>query len=150
MNNAVLVQIAALPKMPMAALKNKWRDLYNADPPPAFNRAYIVSKLAYRLQELAWGSDGALLNKRLEAMARSKLGASGRDELRTRVQRPLAGTKLIREYRGIEYHITVLADGFAYEGRKYHSLSRIAQIITGSPWSGPAFFGLVERKIKRS
>jgi len=150
MNNTTLAQITALPNMPMAGLKKKWRELFHSDPPPAFNRAYIVGKLTYRLQELAWDGDGALLDKRLEATARAKLGSSGRGERRRHIQRPLAGTKLVRVYHGIEYHVTVMPDGFAYQGRRYGSLSHVAQIITGSPCSGPAFFGLVERKARKA
>jgi len=50
---------------------------------------------------------------------------------------------LTREYRGIEYHVTVTQDGkYEYQGRSYPSLSMIAREITGTRWSGPLFFGL--------
>jgi len=146
MNNATLAQIAALPTMSLAGIKQKWRDLYNADPPSAFNRAHLVNKLIYRLQELAWNGDTVALEKKLEIMSRYKLGASGRSERKTRIKRPLVGTKLIREYKNEEHHVTVLPDGFDYKGIKYRSLSRITEVITGTCWSGPSFFGLVERK----
>jgi hypothetical protein len=40
------------------------------------------------------------------------------------------------------HRVQVLEKGFAYNGDKYPSLSRIARLITGTAWSGPAFFGL--------
>ena len=56
--------------------------------------------------------------------------------------RPVAGTRLIREYQGVEHCVTVLADGFEYQGRPYKSLSAVARAITGTRWNGPLFFGL--------
>ncbi len=56
--------------------------------------------------------------------------------------RPLAGTRLVREHAGMEHVVTVLADGFEWEGRPYRSLSAIARAITGTRWNGWAFFGL--------
>src|SRR5690606_26322553 len=62
-----------------------------------------------------------------------------------RLNRPAIGTRLVREYHGVEHHVTVTRNGFEYEGRTFRSLSQIAREITGSPWSGPLFFGLVQK-----
>jgi len=59
-----------------------------------------------------------------------------------RVKRPAVGTKMIREYPGVEHHVTVTRNGFEYQGRTFRSLSHIAREITGTRWSGPLFFGL--------
>jgi hypothetical protein len=56
--------------------------------------------------------------------------------------RPIAGTRLVREYQGIEHVVTVLADGFEYGNRKFASLSAVARAITGTRWNGWMFFGL--------
>jgi ferrous iron transport protein B len=56
--------------------------------------------------------------------------------------RPVAGTRLFREYRGVEHTVTVLADGYEWEGRPYRSLSAIARAITGTRWNGLVFFGV--------
>ena len=56
--------------------------------------------------------------------------------------RLLAGTRLCREWRGAEHVVTVLQDGFDYQGRRYESLSAVARAITGTRWNGPLFFGL--------
>jgi len=57
-------------------------------------------------------------------------------------RRPITGTQLLREHDGVEHAVTVLADGFEYEGRPYQSLSAIARAITGTRWNGWTFFGL--------
>ena len=56
--------------------------------------------------------------------------------------RPAAGTRLVREYRGVEHTVTVLADGYEWQGRPYRSLSAIARAITGTRWNGLIFFGV--------
>jgi hypothetical protein len=53
-----------------------------------------------------------------------------------------AGTRLVRDYRGVEHTVTVLHDGFEWQGRPYRSLSAIARAITGTRWNGWSFFGL--------
>jgi hypothetical protein len=52
------------------------------------------------------------------------------------------GARLVREWQGRTHQVTVLAAGFEYAGQTYRSLSAIARTITGTPWSGPAFFGV--------
>ena len=56
--------------------------------------------------------------------------------------RPVSGTRLIREYQGVEHCITVRDKDFEYQGRPYKSLSAIARAITGTQWNGLTFFGL--------
>jgi hypothetical protein len=55
---------------------------------------------------------------------------------------PVVGTQLIREWRGFQHKVTVLADGFEWEGRRYKSLSAVARAITGTRWNGLTFFGV--------
>lgn len=57
-------------------------------------------------------------------------------------ERPIAGTRLIREWKGVEHTVTVLDDGYDYQGRPYKSLSAIARAITGTRWNGWVFFGV--------
>ncbi len=56
--------------------------------------------------------------------------------------RPIAGTRLVRDYQGVEHVVTVMQVGFEYEGRLYRSLSAIAGTVTGTRWNGWTFFGL--------
>ena len=62
--------------------------------------------------------------------------------------RPKAAWWAVREWKGKNHRVTVVTDGFAYEGRTYDSLSPIARLITGSRWNGPRFFGLRSGKKK--
>jgi hypothetical protein len=145
MNNELVAQIAALQTAPFSHLKKLWREFYRTDLPD-FNRKGITSRLAYRIQELALEKEAGSLERRLDALAKARLGNDLKRERRRYIHRPLVGTRLIREYQGVEYQVTVLVDGFQFDGKRFRSLSRIAQIITGKSWSGPAFFGLVDKK----
>lgn len=141
MSTEILAQLAALPEMDAKALRALWRKLYDAEP-PGLGRAYLVKRLAYRIQELAYGGLPARTRARLDALADEE-EARVRGKPRRRVaDRPIAGTRLIREWQGVEHQVTVLSDGFEYQGRPYKSLSAIARAITGTRWNGPLFFGL--------
>ncbi len=137
----VLGRIAALHAASAADLKQQWRELFGREPPP-FNRLYLTSRLAYRVQELAYGGLKPETRARLEALGEQLDG--GNIVLR-RIRadsRPLPGTRLLRKWQGVEHAVTVLADGFEWEGRPYRSLSAIARAITGTRWNGWTFFGL--------
>ena len=140
-NDTVLAQIAALQTAPIADLKAQWRTLFGTEPPP-FNRPYLQSRLAYRIQELAYGGLKPETLARLEALG-DELEREEREGKRPRYpERPIAGTRLIREYRGVQQTVTVTANGFEWQGRPYQSLSAIARAITGTRWNGRVFFGL--------
>ena len=62
----------------------------------------------------------------------------------------MVGTKLLREWDSTEHTVTVLKDGFEWQGRKYKSLSAVARAITGTRWNGYRFFGLRERKQEKA
>jgi len=137
----VLGRLAALQAAPIVHLKRQWRELFGKEPPP-FNRAYIQSRLAYRIQELAYGGLKPETRARLEALGEQ---LDGGNPVMRRIRadsRPLPGTRLVREYEGVEHVVTVRPDDFEFEGRSYRSLSAIARYITGTRWNGWAFFGL--------
>jgi len=137
----VLRQVALLREAPTADLKQRWRELLGKEPPP-FSRRFLQSRLAYRIQELAFGGLKPETVARLEALG-EKLDGGNIVLRRIRADdRPLAGTRLVREYRGIQHVVTVRQDGFDYGGRPYRSLSAIARAITGVQWNGWTFFGL--------
>jgi hypothetical protein len=54
------------------------------------------------------------------------------------------GTILVREWQGTTHHVTIVADGYIWNGRTHASLSSITRAITGTKWNGPRFFGLRE------
>ena len=139
--HSVLASITALATLPMPALKERWRELFQNEP-PAFNRPYLISRLTYRIQELAYGGLSPATTARLEAIASDERYID-RETAKKRIQgRPVTGTRLIREWQGTDHAVTVLEDGFEYLGRPYKSLSAVANAITGTRWSGPLFFGL--------
>jgi hypothetical protein len=136
----VLGRIAALKTATTPALKQQWRELFGKEPPPG-NRPYLESRLAYRIQELAYGGLTEATLERLRALGEQL--AKGGKVARIRADRkPIRGTRLIREWQGVEHCVTVRDDDFEYEGRPYKSLSSIARTITGTRWNGWVFFGL--------
>ena len=148
MTGSVLARIAALKTMPTIELKAQWRDLFDTDPPP-YSRRLLESRLAYRVQELAHGGLKPESVERLDALA-DELDGNGRPRRRAgHNQRPIAGTRLIREWRGVEHTVTVRDDGYEFEGRPYKSLSAIARTITGTRWNGWTFFGLKNHRQNR-
>ena len=139
MTAAVLAQVAALPGMPTDKLKAMWRELNGTEPPP-YNRTFLVKRLAYRLQELAFGGLSPQAHARLDDLA-DELDGKKKPKPKDR-STPVSGTRLVREWQGVMHEVTVLTDGFEWQGRRYKSLSVIARTITGTRWSGPLFFGL--------
>jgi Protein of unknown function (DUF2924) len=146
MTASVLTQLAALKSLPTPDLKRRWRELFDTEPPP-YNRRFLESRLAYRIQELAYGGLKPETLERLEALAEGLDGKDGRRHAAH--DRPLAGTQLIREWQRIEHGVTVLDDGYEYQGRPYKSLSAIARAITGTRWNGWLFFGLKNQRARR-
>ena len=141
MTDNVLARLAALKTAPTPALKAQWRDLFESEPPP-YNRRFLESRLAYRIQELAYGGLKPETVERLEVLGEELYGKSSGKRRSRNQDRPIAGTRLIREWKGVEHSVTVRDEDFDYEGRPYKSLSAIARAITGSRWNGWVFFGL--------
>lgn len=144
MSNTVLTRIAALKELPIGQLKAQWRDLFESEPPP-YNRRFLEHRLAYRIQELAYGGLKPQTLKRLRELGDRLDGGNPANRRRHDQDRPLAGTRLIREWQGVEHCATVQDDGYEYQGRPYKSLSAIARAITGTQWNGWTFFGLKSR-----
>ena len=137
----VAAQVAALPKMSMKELWSLW-DKYFQRRPSHHNRGSVEARVAYKMQEEAFGG--------LKPEVRSQLIDVGRIQAKNTVRRVndiriVPGTVLIREFDNHDHRVIALADGsFDYEGERFKSLSAVARFITGSRWSGPVFFGLVK------
>ena len=137
--NSIVAQIAQLPHLPMKNLWALWDEFFDRRP-GHHHRTYLESRIAYKLQERAFGGLPATLRRRLE-----KIGETGEipNQKRRAESQVAPGTVMVREYNGLTYRVTVLADGrFELEGRPYKSLSAVARAITGASYSGPVFFGL--------
>ncbi|WP_374681451.1 DUF2924 domain-containing protein [Accumulibacter sp.] len=139
---SVAAQLAALPQMPLDRLWTLW-DQYFPRRPMRVTRRYLESRLAYRLQEVAHGALPKAIKAQLadcgEQHSKIKIGRGAEVRL-------MPGTTLIREWDRHEYRVIVTSDGlYELDGKRYKSLSAAAKAITGTHWSGPAFFGLKGR-----
>ena len=140
----VAEQVAALSDMDAAELKRLWREYYDGREPPVKNKTFLVKRLAYRIQEMAYGGLSAETAQKLNDLAVEfeqktpnvlHVGHRPKDP-------PIAGTRLVREWKGVEHVVSVLPEGYEYQGRRYKSLTAIANHITGSKWNGKVFFNL--------
>jgi len=145
-NVQVLARLAALKDMTVRELKAEWAKLFSSEAPNN-SRPFLEQRLAYRIQELTWGGPSKPVRQLLDALADEVEGKKVRRSVITDPRNPVIGTRLVREWDGAEHVITVLKDGFDWQGRRYKSLSSIARDITGTRWNGYRFFGL--RDIKR-
>ena len=141
----VLGRLAALKTTATPELKQQWRELFGAEPPP-YNRRFLESRLGYRIQELAYGGLKPETLARLEKLGEQFDGGKVAVRRIRGDDKPIAGTRLIREFQGVEHTVTVLQDGYEYQGRPYQSLSAIARAITGTRWNGWVFFGLKNKR----
>lgn len=148
-SRGVLRQITELETMSRPELQARWRELLGTEPPAGYRRETLFRRLAYRVQELAFGglseATRARLREHLEPADGLDADTSEVARLERRRRRdgmPVAGTRLAREWRGRRHEVTVVPGGFEFAGRRYRSLSAVARAITGAHWNGPAFFGL--------
>ena len=147
MTDTVLNQLAALKGTSAVDLRARWRELFDSEP-PQYNRRFLESRLAYRIQELAYGGLSRETLERLRAMAKQYDAKTVAERKARPVHRPIAGTQLIREWQGVSHCVTVRTDDFEYLGLPYKSLSSVAHEITGTKWNGWIFFGLKNHQVK--
>ena len=147
---ALGVEIARLRDLDVGALRSRWHAVFGRRAPPHLPRHLLFRVLAYRLQADHWGDlDGESQRLLDRSESPEKAGQRAVDlDRRTRDLKP--GTVLGREWKGQMQRVAVLADGFAWNGKTYPSLSKVAFLITGTHWNGPRFFGLRDKRSKRS
>ncbi len=136
--------IAGLDALTRAGLGARFQELFGCPLPKSMSRALLRRIIAYRLQEIAAGGPNRALRQRLAKRAR-ELQTTG-TVTSTPAPQIKPGTRFLREWQGETHTVTVTEGGFQYQDRTYRSLSVIAREITGTRWSGPAFFGLTDRK----
>jgi len=142
---SVSARVAALPTMPMPDLWKLW-DAHFSRRPGTWNRDYVVSRVAYKIQEAAHGGIDLDIRRKLTRLGESQSVFSKRRGSEVHL---MPGTTLVRDYESQEYRVTVTPEGFYNLGGKvFKSLSAVARHITGCQWSGPAFFGL-KQKVRR-
>jgi len=140
-SNASTQAIEELPSLSKSQLKELWQKSFGCPPSPRLRRELMLPILAYRLQEI---SHGGLREETQTSLkhAISLLSLKGRAAPR----KLRAGTRIVREWKGKVHEVTITNEGFEYERQAFKSLSPIACLITGTHWSGPAFFGTKGRR----
>lgn len=140
---SVVAQLAALKRMTVLELKAKWENLFGT-PAPNNSRSNLELRLGYRIQELTLGGLSRETRRMLDLLADEIDGRSDRKAIIGDSRNPVVGTRLVREWDGMEHTVTVMRDGFEWQGRRFKSLSAVAKSITGTQWNGYRFFGLRE------
>jgi len=160
-DTSIVTEINRLRRMTVGELRVEWERLYG-EPSRSRNKDFLFRRCAYRTQELLYGGLSAAAQERMLALTpatfvRSQIPAGLNPHTRgmtstlpgTSLRRdprlPAPGSTLVRRYKGVDVRVTVLDDGFEWDGRRYDSLSEVAFAVTGSHWSGPLFFGLRQR-----
>ena len=161
MSESIIQQIERFKGITVSQLRSEWERLYN-DMTRSRNKTFLWRRLAWRIQELPYGGLSPALKLRITALApttfeRSQVPAgwlpltgvtstSSRHSARRDSRLPTQDATLVRRYKGEDIRVTVMDDGFEWDGRRFDSLSEIALAVTGSKWNGWLFFGLTKRK----
>ncbi len=137
---SVAAQIAELPSLPLKALWVLWDKHFHIRPKKS-NREYLESRIAYKIQEAAYGGLSEETRQRLVNIGSRYSKIKQRNPTQDIYLAP--GTVLMREWDSRPHQVTVTAEGnFEYAGSYFKSLSAVARHISGTRWSGPVFFGL--------
>ncbi len=132
-------EIAHLRGLDLGGLRARWQSVFQRSAPAHLTRHLLFAVIAYRLQADRFGDldhetkHGPAMFTRLASF----------DQKRTELT---PGTVLVREWDRRSHRVMVMADGFAWNGQTYDSLSKVAFAITGTKWSGPRFFGLRDKE----
>ena len=142
------VEIARLRDLDVGALRARWQNVFRRQPPPHLSRHLLFRMLAYQLQADHFGDLDSESRRLLDNTA-SPEAAGKRAADRSRMSSAVRpGTILAREWNGRMHRVAVLAEGFAWNGQTYPSLSKVAFASTGTRWNGPRFFGLRDKPAK--
>jgi hypothetical protein len=139
-------EIEGLADLDLATLRERWRETCGLPAPVAFRRKFLIRALAYQMQVKAFGGLSAQTKRRLREIAEAV--RTGNEESVLTAPRIKPGTQLYRIWKDKTQCVTVLTDGFEWQGVRHGSLSAIAKAITGTQWNGYAFFGLKRRATK--
>ena len=141
-----------LRSLSMGELRTMWKRLFGEDC-RSRNKDYLQRRIAFRLQEKEFGGLSDRARRRLDELladfevhVRRPLPPLPGAQAARDPRLPPVGTVLVREFRGAEHHVAVLADSFDYLGERFASLSEVARKITGTRWNGFGFFNLLNPK----
>jgi len=141
------MDIELLDHLSRAELRELWQREFAVKAPPSLGRDILALGIAYVRQERRYGGLPKPVTRELDRLLSRVLRESDVCDNDT-MPLPRAGTVLVREWRGVTHHVTIVEDGFLWNGTRHRSLSTIARAITGTNWNGPRFFGMRERGSK--
>ena len=148
MPDHVTEELARLPRLSVADLRSRYAELFG-ETTRTGNKAWLVKRLAWRLQALAEGDLSQRARQRAAELANDAdlrlspprtLATPSTPRLPQADRLPPPGTILCRPYKGAVLQVKVLRDGFVFERKLYQTLSAVAKAITGSHCSGYRFF----------
>jgi hypothetical protein len=141
------IEIDSLGQLSRAELRLLWEQEFARMPPRALGRDILALGIAYAWQERSNGGLTRPVAKELDRLLARVLRDGAADApVAAASPLPRTGTTLVREWRGTSHRVTVVDDGFLWNGKTHQSLSSIARAITGTNWNGPRFFGMREPK----
>jgi hypothetical protein len=137
--------IGGLTSLSRSELRELWTQELGELPPATLGRDILALAIAYGRQERRQGGLSKPVARELDRLFEQALRGdqSGKPAALT-APLPRSGTILMREWQGTTHHVTVVDEGFLWNGQTYRSLSGIARAITGTNWNGPRFFGMRE------
>jgi hypothetical protein len=137
----VEAEIAHLRGLDLDGLRTRWRTATGRAAPAHLPKTLLLRLLAYRMQAEVLGDLDAATSRFLDRIASDRSPPGSSIPLPDgELVKP--GALLVREWEGITHRVMALADGYAWNGDTYRSLSGVARAITGTRWNGPRFFGL--------
>jgi hypothetical protein len=143
------IELRRIVEMGRADIVGRWPEYFDSPPPHKASLEFLRMALAWRVQARKNPAVVRRLQRKLEQMAKTM--ANGRTPRALSAgPRINSGTTFMRTWRGKDYAVTVVENGFVFEGTRYASLSEIARKITGTRWNGPSFFGLRKQKAKQA
>ena len=144
------LEIARMRDFDVGELRSRWHTEFGRRPPPRLPRHLLFRVLAYRLQADQLGDLDGECQRLLDRSGSPENAGRRAVDLDRRMADLRPGTVLGREWNGQMHRVAVLADGFAWNGKTYPSLSKVTFAITGTRWSGPKFFGLRDKLSKEA
>ena len=141
------IEIARLRALNLGDLRARWHTAFGR-PAPHLPRHLLFRVLAYRLQADRLGDLDPECKRLLDGAGPPEDAGRRAVDRKKLIADVRPGTLLAREWNGRMQRVAVLADGFAWNGKTYPSLSTVALAITGTRWNGPRFFGLRDRPVK--
>ena len=139
------VEVTRLHDLDISELRNRWQSVLGRTAPAHLPRHLLFRILAYRLQADHLGDLDNDCQRLLDRSGSPEMAGQNAVDSVRRITDLRPGTILGREWNGKMQRVSVLADGFAWNGKTYPSLSQIALAITGTHWNGPRFFGLRDK-----